>query len=896
VSHPSLRTALLRLLPLASLVAFSPSPAARAQVSFEADRVYTLRGRGGATALADVNRDGALDLCIASATADPASVSLLLGDGAGGFRHARASSTGSVQPTQLRFVDTDHDGKIDLVAVDEAEGRFCVLRGNGRGKFTLAQEYSVPEVVTDTAFADVDGDGFVDVLFHQRAYHQVTVWRGEPGGGFVAGTPILLPWHTAMIATADVDGDGAVDVVVSVPDSDGRLQILRNDGTGGFSTLAEVVVSPFPEVLAVGDVNGDGLADVIVAHNGVQQIWVLFGDGTGQLRFGGVLFGTAIGLAIDDLDADGVPDLVATVQDGVVTYRGIGGGAFDYGLYTAGGGNRGCSIGDVDGDGLRDLVLETGYPRVHRTRVNAGAGPAEIQVRELADAIVAVDLDLDGRLDLVTADPRTGTIVVRRGTSGGGFGAASTVPGVTTSDRALLVAADLQGDGRPDILVACTPDSAITTGAMDVLVNDRSAGLVPGQSIPCSGAVIGACVADFGGDRIPDLAIAHAFDQNATNPGYIDLYGGNGDGTFTPTGRLWLSVAAESIVFGDWDEDGRMDFAYRDAVRRIPASTRLHVVLHGSAGFFETATTAFPTGEFFNHLTTADVNGDGHADLVLFGGQIGARLVLGDGLGGFALQPILDDDTSTADVSVGDFDGDGTPDVATLSARFHRVGIRLGEGGEFRRAPAYFGTANRPAHIVQGDFDQDGRLDLALLCNGEFGSVVDVLRNDTPDALAVACTGRVGDAVATPAGVLCVNGTPGDASSRVTLDRSRPEAFRVQIDAPPAGPSVARYVLYAWLGEPSLATLSALPNRLGSLVFDSPLTRGRPAVVWNNLGAERSLGAPTLASPRAPTTALRVPSGLRRAALFTLQGLVQDLGSSSTVGLSATNAVIVTQR
>ncbi|MBI1851984.1 MAG: VCBS repeat-containing protein [Planctomycetes bacterium] len=694
--HSSLRTALLRFLFISTFISILLTPVCRAQVSFDADRVYPLSATGGPVAVGDVNRDGFLDICVGAAADDPTSMAILLGDGSGGFRHARMTPTDFIRPTVLRFVDVNQDGKLDLVCVDEAQGRFGVLVGNGRGKFTQGPSFSLNEVVTNTLFGDFDGDGLTDVAFHVRTSHHVVIWRGDVDESFVPDAIVPLAWHSAMVASADFDGDGDLDLVVTVPEYQGYLQTLVNDGTGNFTPGIGVAVSPYPEVIATGDFNGDGAMDAVVAHNGVSQIWLLNGDGHGRLNFGQIFVGIAIALSLVDLDGDGNPEILAVVPDGVVVYHARGGGSYDYGIFVAGGGNRGVEVGDFDGDGDQDLVLETGFPRVHRYSTGEQTGQAEIQVRELATAELSLNLDGDDYVDLVTADARAGSIVVRHGTASGGFGTPTVYSGGTISDRAYLVSADLDGDGRLDLVLATAPISPTGLGAATIALNDGSGGLVIGQSLTYEGAVIGVGVADVGGDRVPDVIVAHGFSQNASNPGYVDFYGGNGDGTFSSPGRLTLPTAAVAMTFGDWNEDGRPDMVYRDSVRRIPAETRVHVLLRGPTGFVDAASYTFPIGEFFDLVTPGDVNGDGHTDLVFSGGQIGLRVAIGDGYGNFAVQPVLDDDTSTVAVAIGDFDTDGAPDIAALSGRFYRVGVFLGDEGEFHRAPVYFRHRSEP--------------------------------------------------------------------------------------------------------------------------------------------------------------------------------------------------------
>jgi len=142
--------------------------------------------------------------------------------------------------------------------------------------------------------------------------------------------------------------------------------------------------------------------------------------------------------------------------------------------------------------------------------------------------------------------------------------------------------------------------------------------------------------------------------------------------------------------------------------------------------------------------------------------------------------------------------------------------------------------------------------------------------------------------------VLRINGTAGDRSRVVRLSRTDP--VECTVEAPPAGPVPAPFVLYLWFGEPDIWTLALQPRGLGWAAFPTPLAgdpASGPARIWNNLGYPARLGEADLPSDPAPSVLFRAPQGIGIPLQFTLQGIQQDLGSSTALGVSLTNALVV---
>jgi Tol biopolymer transport system component len=141
--------------------------------------------------------------------------------------------------------------------------------------------------------------------------------------------------------------------------------------------------------------------------------------------------------------------------------------------------------------------------------------------------------------------------------------------------------------------------------------------------------------------------------------------------------------------------------------------------------------------------------------------------------------------------------------------------------------------------------------------------------------------------------VLLVNATVGDPLTRTASLRVG-EPVEIAVAAPRTLPT-ARFAMYGWVAAPTSASMTVVPLGIGRIALPIPATGGtpQPAVIFDNAGHRRSLGAPTLPSRPAPTVLLRRPAGAARPGTLTLQGLIEDDGAANPFGWSVTNAIVI---
>src|SRR5208283_1577585 len=314
-------------------------------------------------------------------------------------------------------------------------------------------------------------------------------------GGNLAGFQTTVPYQTGVVGAnfvvaADVNGDGFPDIVVA---TNNGVTVMLNNGNGTFAAPSTDVGGDYAtwavasESVAVVDVNGDGLPDIVVtnycaqAAPGCYGIAVLLGngDGTFQAAIGYDTAGLATGaVVVGDVNGDGLPDLVVTNECQV---------------YTCAGGSLKLLLNNGNGDGTFQ--------------------PANGLVVAGANSITLADVNNDGHLDVVVT--LTKTVAVQLGNGDGTLQSANTFK--TGGLNPLWVAvADVNGDNNPDLAVAneCSVLAGGTCGATPsvAILAGKGDGTFYSPVTFATGGYIATsvAVADVNQDSKIDLVVSNA--------------------------------------------------------------------------------------------------------------------------------------------------------------------------------------------------------------------------------------------------------------------------------------------------------------------------------------------------------------------------------------------------
>jgi sugar lactone lactonase YvrE len=701
----------------------------------------------------DFNNDGKLDLAVVNSGDN--TITILLGNGDGTFKPAAAHPATGGSPNSIAVADFNRDGNLDLVLVNAcAISAYCttnaqltILLGDGQGGFTPSTSNpSVNGYSDGVVVGDFNGDGIPDLAvpspnFAQPDNASVAIFLGNGDGTFTADGAVWAGYDPETVVVADFNGDGIPDMAVTAGGGSGGVTILLGNGDGTFAAAANSPALNYPGALAVGDFNGDGKADLAVVNElggYLQEITVLLGDGKGGFSAASVSPPTTFVpglLVLADLNEDGVPDIVATnyesnnlmvlltqVQTVVAAASGISPvGPGEHQVKVSYGGDANYNASASPKINLMELP-----PASTTTLAATSAG----------EPVTAV---VPGTLVALTATVQSSGAKVTRGQVNFCDATAEDCTGIY-----LLGTAQITSEGTA--VLRLVPGIGSHTYKADFL---GSAENVPSSSKSLTLTVAGkyATAASIAQQGIPGnytltaTVSGSVYEVGLSWPtgivSFVDTSNGNavlgsaalGKGT---SSLNWLSASSPatgialfySVAFGDFNGDGIPDIAIANDNDSSSDSTVTILLGNGDGSFKETATSPTTSGSPTS-IAVADFNGDGNMDLAVANGA-SITILLGHGDGTFTRLPeSVGLVWSGYSFAVGDFNGDGIPDLAVANLCGSdlpgtgncggSVSIFLGKGdGTFTRVAASPATGDQPSQILVGDFNGDGKADLAV--------------------------------------------------------------------------------------------------------------------------------------------------------------------------------------
>jgi hypothetical protein len=349
--------------------------------------------------------------------------------------------------------------------------------------------YPPVEMSAGVAVADFNNDGFQDIVQLSSVQNglepdpaNLKTYLSTSATAFAAPKSTFNGDDSLYIATFDVNGDGLPDVVTASVE-DGALAVYFNNtlSPGSFNTPL-VLPSPGASQLAIADMNGDGLSDLVAADYNVS-LFLQTSPGTFANPIS-LYPGGANWVAVGDLNGDNMRDIAVTDASGVkvLMHTGAAGATtyaapitvFTQTMNSNVAGANVVAIADVNGDGLGDLVITdpgpTGgaaptvnvllqNPANHGQFLPAVSYP--VAALSLAQSLVLKDLNNDNKLDIVIGGTDAVSVLLQDPANPGAFLAATNF---TAEDANEVAVADVNGDNRPDIIIATGPTQPVVNG------------------------------------------------------------------------------------------------------------------------------------------------------------------------------------------------------------------------------------------------------------------------------------------------------------------------------------------------------------------------------------------------------------------------------------------------
>ena len=316
-------------------------------------------------------------------------------------------------------------------------------------------------------------------------------------------------------------------------------------------------------------------------------------------------------------------------------------------------------------------------------------------------SIAVGDINMDGFSDLAISNQGSNNISILIGSSAGSFTTTRTF--VVGSNPLSVVLHDFNLDGKLDMATA----NFEMMGNTSVLLGDGLGGYGGSSAISVGLAPDAHTAGDFSGDGKPDLLVANS------NSNDVSVLLGNGSGGFKLMGStVAVGKYPIAIVSNDLNSDGALDVIVVNYL-----DNNLSVLLGTGTGAFGAAT-MLPVGIEPYSVVVGDFNADGKSDLAVAnkGRMAGGNVSVLKGAGGvsFAAATSFLAGTGPRFLTAGDFNGDGRLDLAVANDGSNDVSVLLGDGGGRFGAATNFAVGSNPSCVVVGDFNQDGKPDLAV--------------------------------------------------------------------------------------------------------------------------------------------------------------------------------------
>jgi large repetitive protein len=674
--------------------------------------------------VSDLNGDGNPD--VVTGGMNDSTIDILLGNGDGTFRPVTTITAPFLLYTNLVVVaDFNGDGKPDLGV--GLYGEVGTYLGNGDGTFQLPRLYTTPEQNVDgITVADMNGDGKPDIILSYFD-HGISVWLGNGDG--TLENPVIYPTATfdpSFLVAADFNGDGKTDFA-TVMMSSNQVDVL----IGGVSIID----------LSVSLETGPGFT-----AGQIDATYIILVNNAGQLpTTGAVTVSDTLppGFSATGISGTGWTCTLATLTCTRSDALAPGGYypeiivAANIGPAAAGSLTNTATVsggGDQNAANNTATSTESIRPTVS---ISLASSPNPSSLGQTVTLTAAISPAASGEVTFYDGINILGSATIANGQA---IFSTALLPGGSRNLSAVYDASSIYGPGY----------SATEVQTVNP-VSDN--GVVPYSRYGVDTGPQYAAAGDFNGDGIPDLVTANT---GSTGTGTVSILRGNGDGTFQAAVDYPAGAGPLAVTVADFNRDGKADLA-------VTGVSGVYVLLGNGDGSFQAAVTYSQAG--LSGISVADVNRDGIPDLLAVSANVGVSVLFGNGDGTFGgavstsipglffwavsdlnrdgtpdliagtqttssltawlgnadgtFQPPLNSPDLNgyfpSDLTAGDFNGDGKPDVAVFAG--NAIQTLLGNGDGTFEAPIQSNVVTASVYAVTGDFNGDGKLDIGCAGN-----------------------------------------------------------------------------------------------------------------------------------------------------------------------------------
>ncbi len=408
---------------------------------------------------------------------------------------------------------------------------------------------------------------------------------------------------------------------------------------------------------------------------------------------------------------------------------GNGDGTFKpYITTTAGTQGGSIAVGDFNGDGKLDVAVSDNSIGVD-IMLGKGDGTFQAPVGYATAAdprmVVAADFNGDGKLDLATTNAGSQTISVLLGNGNGTFQTHKDNSTAKAASCISLTVGDLRNDGRHDIVAGCQ-----ALGLVGVLLSngDGTFKAIKTYAVPIG--VTAVAVGDFNGDGKPDVAVTNG----GTN---VSVLTGSGSGTLKAAVTFGTNFGPTGVVAVDLNGDGKADIITANSGSPFGVITANVSVLLSNGKDLFAARTDYKVGGAsgngaYNGIAAADLTGNGKPDLIVpitYSDEV--SILMNKGKGTFAAPVNYQLPTEVLGVVAGDFNNDGKADIAVMNfGNTGSISVLLNSGTGTFSAPTSYPINGYGYGIAVGDFNKDGNLDI-VGADGTNSTVSVLLGNGT---------------------------------------------------------------------------------------------------------------------------------------------------------------------